>query len=150
MRSFFVLAMCLCACTSGPEPATPKTTVAESSATAKPAEPPGEPELKIEDQVIGTGAVVKKGSAVSVHYTGRLVDGTVFDSSVDRGKPFSFIVGGGSVIRGWEQGLIGMKVGGKRKLTIPPNLGYGDAGQPPTIPGHATLIFDIELLHVVE
>ncbi|MGZ3422029.1 MAG: FKBP-type peptidyl-prolyl cis-trans isomerase [Polyangiales bacterium] len=133
------------ACSANPEPAAPVSTVP----SAAPA-PPAEDELKIEDVVVGKGAVVKKGSAVSVHYTGRLVTGEVFDSSVDRGKPFSFIVGSGSVIRGWDEGLIGMKVGGKRKLTIPPHLGYGDGGQPPTIPGHATLIFDIELLHVVE
>lgn len=149
MRSLLAVALATAlavACGGNPEPATPVTTVA----SATPPAPPAEDELKIEDVVVGTGATVKKGSAVSVHYTGRLVTGDVFDSSVERGKPFSFIVGAGSVIRGWDQGLIGMKVGGKRKLTIPPHLGYGDGGQPPTIPGHATLIFDIELLHVVE
>ncbi len=103
-----------------------------------------------EDLVVGKGATAQSGSAVTVDYTGTLVDGTKFDSSKDRSSPFSFIIGGGQVIRGWEQGVVGMKVGGRRKLTIPPQLGYGHEGRPPTIPPDATLIFDIELIHVVE
>jgi FKBP-type peptidyl-prolyl cis-trans isomerase len=104
-------------------------------------------ELKIEDIVEGQGEQVQEGDTVSVHYKGTLLDGTVFDSSYERNTPFEFTVGEGSVIQGWEEGLIGMKVGGKRKLTIPPDLGYGDreAGD---IPPNSTLIFEIELLDI--
>jgi len=105
-------------------------------------------ELAIEDLKVGTGAEVKNGNAVTVDYKGTLTDGKQFDSSYDRGEPFSFKVGEGSVIAGWDQGLLGMKVGGKRKLTIPSSLGYGEAGSPPVIPPNATLIFEIELLGV--
>ncbi len=103
--------------------------------------------LVIEDLVVGDGSEVKKGNTVEVHYTGSLEDGTVFDSSLER-APFSFKVGNGDVIAGWDQGLVGMKVGGKRKLTIPSSLGYGDRGYPGVIPGGATLIFEIELLSI--
>ena len=106
--------------------------------------------LQIDDLALGTGPAAKSGDAVRVHYVGTLVDGKVFDSSRDRGTPFSFILGEGKVIRGWEQGIVGMKVGGHRKLTIPPELGYGHAGQPPTIPPDATLLFDVELLTIVQ
>lgn len=105
-------------------------------------------ELTIEDTLVGDGAEAKIGDIVSVHYTGTLLDGTKFDSSVDRGQPFSFTVGEGRVIQGWEQGVPGMKIGGKRKLTIPSDLGYGDRGSPPVIPPNATLIFEIELLGI--
>ncbi len=101
--------------------------------------------LMKEDLVVGTGAETKNGDVVTVHYTGTLIDGTKFDSSLDRGEPFSFVLGAGNVIEGWEQGVLGMKVGGKRKLTIPPDLGYGETGQG-SIPPNATLIFEIELL----
>jgi len=104
--------------------------------------------LKYVDHVIGTGASPKKGQQVSVHYTGRLTDGKTFDSSVDRGQPFQFQIGVGQVIRGWDEGITTMKVGGKRTLTIPPDLGYGAAGFPGAIPPNATLIFDVELLGV--
>ena len=104
--------------------------------------------LKYVDHVIGTGATPKKGQQVRVHYTGRLTDGKKFDSSVDRGQPFQFQIGGGQVIRGWDEGIATMKVGGKRTLTIPPDLGYGAAGFPGAIPPNATLIFDVELLGV--
>ena len=97
----------------------------------------------------GEGLKVKPGDLVEVHYTGTLEDGTKFDSSLDRGEPFEFIVGVGQVIEGWEQGLPGMKVGGKRKLTIPSSMGYGEMGSPPTIPGNAGLIFEIELIEII-
>lgn len=106
-------------------------------------------ELKIEDIIVGTGsAEVKSGDTITAHYTGTLMDGTKFDSSVDRGQPFTTEIGVGRVIKGWDQGIIGMKVGGKRKLTIPGDLAYGVQGSPPAIPPNATLIFDIELLDV--
>lgn len=105
-------------------------------------------ELKIEDVEVGTGAEAKSGNTVNVHYTGWLTDGTKFDSSVDRGQPFSFTLGQGMVIKGWDQGVAGMKVGGKRKLTIPPELGYGAAGAGGVIPPNAVLVFDVELLDV--
>ncbi len=105
-------------------------------------------EFKTEDIAVGTGAEAKADSTVSVHYTGTLKNGTKFDSSRDHGKPFEFTIGSGQVIKGWDKGVVGMKVGGKRKLTIPADLGYGDQGHPPTIPPRATLLFDIELLEV--
>jgi len=105
-------------------------------------------ELKVEDEVAGTGAEAVAGKSVTVNYTGTLTDGTKFDSSLDHGQPFVFNLGAGQVIQGWDEGVVGMKVGGKRKLTIPPSLGYGSAGIPGAIPGNATLIFDIELLKV--
>jgi FKBP-type peptidyl-prolyl cis-trans isomerase len=105
-------------------------------------------ELQIEDLVAGTGAEAKAGDLVSVHYTGWLTDGTKFDSSLDRGQPLQFTIGQGDVIQGWDQGVAGMKVGGKRKLTIPPALAYGAQGYPPVIPPNATLEFEIELLGI--
>jgi FKBP-type peptidyl-prolyl cis-trans isomerase len=97
---------------------------------------------------VGPGEVAKEGSHVRVHYTGWLTTGKKFDSSVDAGKPFDFTIGNGEVIKGWEEGVAGMKVGGKRQLRIPPELAYGAEGSPPTIPPNATLIFDIQLLGV--
>ncbi len=104
-------------------------------------------QLQIEDLVVGTGREAKKGDVVEVHYTGWLTDGTQFDSSVG-GSPFSFRLGAGEVIEGWDRGVAGMKVGGKRKLTLPPELGYGARGAPPAIPPGATLVFEVELLAV--
>ncbi len=105
-------------------------------------------ELKCEDLVVGSGALAAAGHKVRVHYTGWLLDGSKFDSSVDRGDPFGFTLGGGQVIKGWDKGVVGMKVGGKRKLTIPPELAYGDNGFPGAIPPAATLVFEVELLAV--
>ncbi|MEZ4235293.1 MAG: FKBP-type peptidyl-prolyl cis-trans isomerase [Myxococcota bacterium] len=106
------------------------------------------PGLEIEDLTVGTGAEAAKGHQVSVHYTGWLTDGKKFDSSLDRGDPFAFQLGAGQVIQGWDQGVRGMRVGGKRKLTIPPELGYGARGFPGAIPPNATLVFEVELLGV--
>jgi FKBP-type peptidyl-prolyl cis-trans isomerase len=104
-------------------------------------------EFKKDDVVVGTGAEAKAGDKVKVHYTGKLTNGTEFDSSVGK-EPFEFTLGKGDVIKGWDEGVPGMKVGGKRKLTIPHTLGYGDKGSPPKIPPKATLLFDVELLAV--
>jgi FKBP-type peptidyl-prolyl cis-trans isomerase len=104
--------------------------------------------LKYVDQVVGAGDVAVAGKTASVHYTGWLENGKKFDSSVDRGQPFSFPLGAGRVIKGWDEGVQGMKVGGKRKLTIPSDLGYGSRGAGGVIPANATLIFDVELLGV--
>jgi len=102
--------------------------------------------MHIENLVEGSGAVATAGQRVSVHYVGTLTDGTKFDSSRDRNAPFVFELGAGRVIKGWDQGVAGMKIGGKRKLTIPPELAYGARGFPPIIPANATLVFEIELL----
>ena len=104
--------------------------------------------LQIEDLKVGTGAEAKAGQNVSVHYVGTLTDGRKFDSSRDRGNPFQFRLGAGQVIKGWDQGVAGMKIGGLRKLTIPPEMGYGARGFPPVIPGNSTLVFEVELLGV--
>lgn len=105
-------------------------------------------ELKIVEGVVGTGAEAVKGKQVSVHYVGTLESGKPFDSSRDRDEPFEFQLGAGMVIKGWDQGVAGMRVGGTRTLTIPSDLAYGDRGYPGVIPPKATLIFEVELLGV--
>jgi FKBP-type peptidyl-prolyl cis-trans isomerase FkpA len=104
--------------------------------------------LKYTDQEVGQGAEARAGQTVEVHYTGWLENGTKFDSSLDRRSPFKFALGAGQVIRGWDLGVAGMRVGGKRRLTIPPDLGYGARGAGGVIPPNATLIFEVELLGV--
>ncbi len=126
------------------EETAPAGATTETSA-AKPAA-----DLKIEDSKVGEGAEAATGKTVSVHYTGTLTDGKKFDSSLDRGQPFKFTLGAGQVIRGWDQGISGMKVGGKRKLTIPPELGYGERGAGGVIPPNATLVFEVELIEVTD
>jgi FKBP-type peptidyl-prolyl cis-trans isomerase len=124
-----------------------------SSSPSSPAKVNGQPTttasgLQYWDIVVGTGATAVPGKPVSVHYTGWLTSGVKFDSSLDHGKPFVFPLGEGQVIRGWDEGVAGMKAGGKRQLRIPPALGYGDSGAGGVIPPNATLIFDVELLEV--
>lgn len=139
-----VSSFALAGCASEP----PATTQTPPPSTAAPSqEATGVTTLQIQDIKVGKGAEAKAGQSVTVDYTGRLTDGTKFDSSVDSGKPFTFLLGAGKVIPGWDQGVAGMKVGGKRKLTIPPDLGYGPMGNGP-IPPNATLVFDVELLGV--
>jgi FKBP-type peptidyl-prolyl cis-trans isomerase len=104
--------------------------------------------LQYKDAVVGTGATPRTGQTVSVHYTGYLTNGTKFDSSVDRGQPFQFQIGEGQVIKGWDEGVGTMHVGGKRRLIIPPDLGYGSNGAGNAIPPNATLVFDVQLLGV--
>ncbi|WP_087688131.1 MULTISPECIES: FKBP-type peptidyl-prolyl cis-trans isomerase [unclassified Pandoraea] len=104
--------------------------------------------LQYDDLQVGDGAEATPGQTVTVHYTGWLTDGKKFDSSKDRNDPFAFVLGGGMVIRGWDEGVAGMKVGGKRKLVIPPELGYGARGAGGVIPPNATLVFEVELLEV--
>ena len=104
--------------------------------------------LRYHDVTLGQGPEATPGHKVKVHYTGWLLNGKKFDSSRDRGEPFEFALGAGQVIPGWDEGVAGMKVGGRRKLVIPPDLGYGAGGAPPDIPPGATLVFDVELLEV--
>jgi FKBP-type peptidyl-prolyl cis-trans isomerase len=144
--------------TAEPAAAEPKQAPPPASATAaakpaeapKPAEaaPPSNEKLESKDLVVGKGAEAKAGDSVKVHYVGTLTDGKEFDSSKKHNQPFEFELGAGRVIKGWDVGVAGMKVGGKRKLTIPPTLGYGARGAPPVIPPNSTLLFEVELLEV--
>ena len=140
-------ALALAACDKTvPEPPAPPPRPVVSAAP----EVPEPADLIKEDLTVGTGAEAKDGDKVKVNYTGRLLKTNfTFDTSVGK-KPFDFQLGKGGVIKGWDIGVVGMKVGGKRKLTIPSKLGYGDSGSPPKIPGKATLVFDVELLSVGE
>jgi FKBP-type peptidyl-prolyl cis-trans isomerase len=161
-KTLFVLVMLGAACqqrvpepeSSAPtnaEPAT-KSVPAESAAAAPAAPAAAEPavkELKKEDLAPGKGTAAKAGDTVRVHYTGTLLDGTKFDSSRDRNEPFEFKLGAGMVIKGWDEGVAGMKPGGKRKLTIPADKAYGKRGSPPVIPPDAPLLFDVELVEIV-
>ena len=154
---FAIALACACNKDKKPEPspsavadlavpsAPPKATAAASdSASAAASSQSG-----VVDIVVGTGKEAKDGMKVRVHYTGYLASGKKFESSYDKKKPYTFVIGQGAVIKGWDYGIVGMKVGGKRKLTIPPQLAYGAKGSLPTIPGNATLVFDIELVEVV-
>jgi hypothetical protein len=145
--------------TSPPEPEpmgdTPNKPAAQPSAAPSPAPAPTpaapaapEAPLGIVDVTVGKGVAAKAGDKVKVHYTGTLTNGTEFDSSRKRNQPFEFVLGQGRVIKGWDQGVAGMKVGGKRKLTIPPSLGYGAKGAGGSIPPNSTLLFDVELVEI--
>lgn len=107
-----------------------------------------ENQLQTEDVKVGEGAEARPGNTVSVHYVGTLTNGQKFDSSRDRAEAFQFTLGAGQVIQGWDQGVAGMRIGGVRKLVVPPHLGYGQRGFPPVIPANSTLVFEVELLGV--
>ena len=132
----------------GCEEKVPEPAARAASTTPKPEEAKAPTELVKEDLEVGTGPTAESGDRVKVHYTGRLLKTNAkFDSSRDREEPFAFTIGKGEVIKGWDQGVVGMKVGGKRKLTIPPDLAYGDQEKPKIPPG-STLVFDVELVEV--
>lgn len=162
MRARQLLAVCatlaaLQACQEKvPEPESqPRAAKPATPASAKPAESakPAAPAVKTlekTDLKVGKGPEAKKGDKVRVHYTGRLLDGTKFDSSLDRKEPFEFTIGEGGVIKGWDEGVPGMKKGGKRKLRIPSEMAYGKRGSPPKIGPDAPLEFEIELLEIVK
>ncbi|MFN8548274.1 MAG: FKBP-type peptidyl-prolyl cis-trans isomerase [Candidatus Eisenbacteria bacterium] len=134
---------------SGAQPSPAATKPADSAKSEKGGTVVTTPSgLKYEELVVGTGATPVKGQKVTVHYTGWLTDGSKFDSSRDSGRPYVTAIGVGAVIAGWDEGILTMKVGGKRKFTVPPGLAYGAAGRPPVIPPNSTLVFEVELLGV--
>ena len=138
---------------AGTQPAAGTSATTDSAKPADAAPPAPAPasengKLEFTDEVAGTGDEAVDGKKVTVHYTGTLQNGTKFDSSLDRNSPFTFTLGAGQVIQGWDQGVKGMKVGGKRKLTIPAHLGYGDRGVGGVIPPNSILLFEVELLKV--
>ena len=154
LATMVIAGLALVAC-GGDEEGGPAATPAASPQAAEGGPPPVSGEarvtdsgLKIIDIDVGSGEEAQAGRNVSVHYTGWLADGTKFDSSLDRGQPFVFPLGAGRVIRGWDEGVVGMKVGGKRRLIIPADLAYGSGGRPPRIPPNAELTFDVELLEI--
>jgi FKBP-type peptidyl-prolyl cis-trans isomerase len=138
----------------GPRPEASAATAAAAAPAPAPTPPPpapaasAEPPFSAVDVVVGKGPEAKAGDTVKVHYTGTLTNGTEFDSSRPRGQPFEFVLGKGKVIPGWDKGVAGMKVGGKRKLTIPSALGYGARGAGGKIPPNSTLLFDVELVEI--
>lgn len=134
--------------TTTPSPLATSTTSDSQTNRSKGTTMPNATTLQVKDIKVGTGATAKAGNQVTVHYVGTLTDGKKFDSSRDRNQPFTFTLGAGQVIKGWDQGVAGMKVGGVRQLTIPPELGYGDQGAGGVIPPKATLVFEVELLKV--
>lgn len=161
LKKLFLIVVALLAVSALAAGCGEKTTDQESASEGTPAEEATTPqestaatstgdvtELVIEDITVGTGAEAKSGDTITVHYTGWLTDGTKFDSSVDAGQPFQFPLGQGYVIQGWDEGIVGMKVGGVRKLTIPPEMGYGAQGAGGVIPPNATLIFQVELISI--
>jgi FKBP-type peptidyl-prolyl cis-trans isomerase len=166
-RHLFAVVLALTACSKLTEPPKAEPAEAEQKAAAKPAEqpkeapqqpqpsaappapaPPDSGKVEIKELAAGKGPEAKPGDTVSVHYVGTLPDGKEFDQSKKRGKPFDFQLGAGQVIKGWDEGVKGMKVGSKRKLTIPPSLGYGPRGVPGAIPPNSPLIFEVELLEI--
>ena len=156
LRLALVFSLLSVACRRVPEPEGTKSVLLEPepSATASGGPAASVPavvvsELKKEDSAPGTGPACKTGDSVKVHYTGTLMNGTKFDSSRDRDEPFQFTLGQGEVIKGWDEGVVGMKKGGKRKLTIPSDKAYGTRGSPPKIPPNSPLIFDVELVEIV-
>jgi len=152
--SSLVCLLVAASCSTPPQAESPASgsndqTAPQSSAQTSDDLGPMLPGIQKEELSAGVGPEVKKGDRIRVHYTGTLLDGTKFDSSLDRGVPLEFVVGGGSVITGWDLGVVGMKRGGKRKLTIPPHLAYGERGAPPKIGPNATLVFVIELVDIL-
>ena len=154
MRPWSALALCLAlpaAAYASSAKAQPRKPAAKAKAPALTTTPSG---LQYVDTQVGTGPVPQRGQRCTVHYTGWLSDkgqrGKKFDSSVDRGQPFEFQIGRGMVIKGWDEGIVGMKPGGRRKLTIPADMAYGKAGHPPVIPPDSPLVFDVELLEIVK
>jgi peptidylprolyl isomerase len=147
------LTVVLAACGDGEEEAGPTPTESPTQVEGGIPAVSGKPAITASglsyiDIEVGTGDAPQPGQTVEVHYTGWLADGTKFDSSLDRGQPLSVVIGVGQVIQGWDEGVLSMKVGGKRRLIIPPELAYGAAGRPPAIPANAQLIFDVELLAI--